>query len=80
MIKVGDQLSTGPVGSTSYVAGLPVGVVSAVRVSADGSTRATVRPVVSPTTLDLLGVIDTAATTNSTSRAALQPAPGGAPR
>jgi rod shape-determining protein MreC len=80
VIKVGDQLSTGPVGSTSYVAGLPVGVVSAVRVSADGSTRATVRPVVSPTTLDLLGVIDTAATTNSTSRAALQPAPGGAPR
>lgn len=79
VIKVGDQLSTGPVGSTSYVAGLPVGVVTAVRVSADGSTRATVRPVVSPTSLDLVGVIDTV-TATSGARVALQPAPGGAPR
>jgi rod shape-determining protein MreC len=79
VVQVGDQLSTGPVGSTSFVAGLPVGVVTAVRVSAAGTTRATVRPVVSPTSLDLVGVIDTGSA-GGAARAALQPAPGGAPR
>ena len=76
LVRVGDELSTGPVGSTSFAPGLPVGTVTAVRVSAAGPT---VRPVVSPTTLDLVGVIDPAVA-GPAARAALQPAAGSAPR
>jgi rod shape-determining protein MreC len=57
VVRVGDQLATGPTGSTSFVGGLAVGTVTSVRSSADGTTRAVVRPSVSPTTLDLVGVI-----------------------
>ena len=57
MPKVGDQLVSGPSGATSYVAGLLVGTVTKVRAAADGSSIATVRPAVAPTTLDLLGVV-----------------------
>jgi rod shape-determining protein MreC len=73
-IRVGDQLSTGPLGSTSYVASIPVGTVSAVRTSGDGTVRATVRPTVSPTGLDILGVILIGDTSGS-GRQALQPGP-----
>lgn len=55
--RVGDLLVTGPVGSTSYVAGLAVGTVTAVRTSGDGSVSADVRAVCVPTQLDLVGVI-----------------------
>jgi rod shape-determining protein MreC len=56
-IRVGDLLSTGPAGATSYVPGLSVGTVKSVRASADGTTRAEVSATTSPTSLDLVGVI-----------------------
>ncbi|PZS35829.1 MAG: hypothetical protein DLM58_02970 [Pseudonocardiales bacterium] len=57
VLQVGDTVATGPAGSTSFVAGLAVGAVSSVRTSADGTTSATVRAAVAPSTLDLVGVI-----------------------
>jgi rod shape-determining protein MreC len=57
VVRVGDKLATGPSGSTSFVPGLGVGTVTSVRASADGTTSATVRAAVSPTSLDLVGVI-----------------------
>ncbi|WP_375501728.1 rod shape-determining protein MreC [uncultured Jatrophihabitans sp.] len=62
-VHVGDRLITGPTGSSSYVAGLSVGTVTAVRTASDGSTHATVRPTSSPTAVDLVGLITQAATT-----------------
>ena len=62
-VRVGDRLITGPSGSSTYVAGLSVGTVTAVRSSSDGSTRATVRPTSSPTAVDLVGIITQAGTT-----------------
>lgn len=56
-IKVGDTLVTGPVGSSSFVAGLEVGTVTSVRRSADGTVTAAVRPRTSPTAVDVVGVI-----------------------
>jgi rod shape-determining protein MreC len=56
-VRVGDELATGPAGSTTYVAGLAVGTVTSVRAGADGAASAAVRPTVSATTLDLVGVI-----------------------
>ncbi|WP_375484418.1 rod shape-determining protein MreC [uncultured Jatrophihabitans sp.] len=56
-VRTGDRLITGPGGSSSYVAGLSVGTVTAVHASSDGATRATVRPTSSPTAVDLVGVI-----------------------
>jgi rod shape-determining protein MreC len=56
-IRVGDSLSTGPAGATSYLPGLSVGTVKSVRASADGTTRAEVSATTSPTSLDLVGVI-----------------------
>jgi rod shape-determining protein MreC len=57
VVRVGDRLATGPAGSTSFVPRLAVGTVTSVRTSADGTTTATVRAAVSPTSLDLVGVI-----------------------
>jgi len=57
VVRVGDPLVTGPTGSTSFVPGLAVGTVTSVRTSADGTIRATVRPSVAATSLDLVGVI-----------------------
>jgi rod shape-determining protein MreC len=71
-LQVGDQLSTGPSGSSSFVAGLAIGTVSAVRVSADGSTVAVVAPAVAPSDLDLVGVILVGGQTGTT-RAPLNP-------
>ena len=56
-VRVGDSLATGPAGASSFVAGLTLGTVTAVRVAADGGTVASVTPSVSPSALDLLGVI-----------------------
>jgi rod shape-determining protein MreC len=56
-VRVGDQLATGPNGSTSYVPGILVGTVRSVRSSADGTIRATVRPTTSPTAVDLVAVV-----------------------
>ena len=55
--KVGDVLTTGPARATTYVAGLAVGTVTAIHRQLDGTAQATVRPTVSPTTLDLVGVV-----------------------
>jgi rod shape-determining protein MreC len=57
VVRVGDKLATGPTGSTSFFAGLAVGTVTSVRTSADGTTSATLTPAVSPSGLDLVGVI-----------------------
>jgi rod shape-determining protein MreC len=71
-VRTGDQLVTGPVGSTSYQPGLSVGVVTAVRSSADGTVRAIVVPTSSATALNLVGVI-VAGGQASAARPALQP-------
>jgi rod shape-determining protein MreC len=71
-LRVGDQLATGPAGDTSFVPGLAIGTVSSVRTSADGTTRAGVRPATAPTTLDLLGVI-LAGSPSVAARSALPP-------
>jgi rod shape-determining protein MreC len=62
-VRVGDRLVTGPTGSSSYVAGLSVGTVTAVRAVSDGSTHATVKPTSSPTAVDLVGLVTQAGTT-----------------
>lgn len=73
-IRVGDKLITGPTGSTSYVPGLAVGTVRAVRVEADGTRHALVRAAVVPTQLDLVGVILRGGTHQAAGgRAPLQP-------
>jgi rod shape-determining protein MreC len=56
-VRVGDRLVTGPTGSTSYVPGLRLGTVRSVRTSADGTMTASVRPAVSATAVDLVGVV-----------------------
>jgi rod shape-determining protein MreC len=79
--KAGDQLVSGPSGSTTYVPGLAVGtVIGAVR-GPDAVARVSVRPAVSASALDLVGVVllgTTSATAPSGSRPAL--APGGTSR
>jgi rod shape-determining protein MreC len=72
-VRVGDRLVTGPNDATSYVAGIPVGMVRSVRVSADGTTRAVVQPAASPTAVDLVGVIVDASGSDVAARAALTP-------
>ena len=56
-IRVGDALLTGPTSASSFVPGLQVGTVTAVRTASDGTVVATVRSVTSPTALDVVGVI-----------------------
>ena len=72
-LRVGDHLRTGPSGSSSYVAGLAVGTISAVRVAADGTTLASVAPTTAPDELDPVGVI-LAGVDHGTTRSALSPA------
>ncbi|MBN9618456.1 MAG: rod shape-determining protein MreC, partial [Actinobacteria bacterium] len=75
-VKVGDQLVTGPTGATSYVAGISVGRVTAVRTSTDGTTRATVAPTASPTAVDLVAVIVDGSGGGLAARAPLTPGGG----
>jgi rod shape-determining protein MreC len=56
-LQVGDSLVTGPARQSTYVAGLAIGTITSVRTSADGTSVAQVRAAVSPTALDLVGVI-----------------------
>lgn len=58
-VRAGDVLRTGPAGATTFVAGLRVGTVTAVSRHADGTTTATVSPAVSPTGLDVVGIVMT---------------------
>lgn len=55
--KVGDRLLTGPTGDTSFVADVPVGVVTGVHDRGSAPPAVSVRPYVDPTSLDVLGVI-----------------------
>jgi rod shape-determining protein MreC len=73
-LRPGDQLVTGPVGSTSYATGLPVGVLTAVRSGTDGTVRADVHAAASPTGLDLVGVIVDPQTAVAGGRQPLDPA------
>lgn len=74
-LRVGDQVSTGPAGSSSFVPGLSVGTIGSVHASTDGSTVATLIPTVRATALDLVGVI-VGGRAPSGSRAALPAGPG----
>jgi rod shape-determining protein MreC len=57
-VRTGDQLVTGPYGGTTYVPGVPVGEVTGVSGDAGSAAReATVRPYVTFTALDLVGVV-----------------------
>jgi rod shape-determining protein MreC len=56
--RVGDRLVTGPYQGSTYVAGIPVGEVTAVAADpAAPSSRATVRSYVTFAALDLLGIV-----------------------
>ena len=76
--KVGDALATGPSGATSFVPGLAIGTITAVRSSADGTVSAIVSPAAPPTSLDLVGVILVGG--HAEARSPLQPASLAAPR
>lgn len=56
-VRVGDRLVTGPYGATTYVAGVPVGEVSAVSGEDGAAVEASVRPYVTFSALDLVGVV-----------------------
>jgi rod shape-determining protein MreC len=76
-LHVGDTLQTGPAGKSTYVAGLEIGTITSVRTSADGTTTARADAAVSPTALDLVGVILTG-TTSGTRNPLTPHAQGGA--
>lgn len=83
-IKVGDRLVTGPYGGSTYVAGIPVGEVTAVSGDPGAPAReATVRPYVGFSSLDLVGILLSAPPTDPRDRllptdpAAPSPTPGG---
>jgi rod shape-determining protein MreC len=65
-LRVGDRLRTGPSRASSFVSGLEIGTISAVRVAADGTTIATVSPTSKPGNLDLVGVILSAGESGAT--------------
>jgi rod shape-determining protein MreC len=68
-VEVGDRLVTGPYGGSTYVAGLPVGEVTAVSGDPGAPARAaTVTPYVSFERLDLVGVVVTAPRTDPRDR------------
>lgn len=73
-VKVGDKVSTGPAGKTTYAAGVAVGVVSSVHTAADGTVTARLRPVTRQAGLDLVGIVLTEP--RGTARQALEPASG----
>jgi rod shape-determining protein MreC len=56
-VRVGDHLVTGPVGDTTFVGGIAVGVVTSVTTTVNGSVRVTVRPRAAQTSLNLLGIV-----------------------
>ena len=56
-LQVGDVVMTGPVGSSSFVAGLAVGTIRSIRTSTDGTETATLSPSAEPSGLNLVGVI-----------------------
>jgi rod shape-determining protein MreC len=78
-VKVGDRLVTGPYGGSTYVAGLPVGQVTAVSGDPGAPAReATVTTYVSFARLDLIGIVLAAPRADPRDR--LLPGPTGTPR
>jgi rod shape-determining protein MreC len=59
LVRPGDRLVTGPYGKSTFVAGVPIGEVTAVGGDTGGAgpRTATVRGYVDPTRLDLVGVV-----------------------
>ena len=55
--RVGDRLVTGPYGGSTYVAGVPVGEVTAVSDDPTTPAEASVRPYVTFAALDLVGIV-----------------------
>ncbi|HEX6756678.1 MAG TPA: rod shape-determining protein MreC [Mycobacteriales bacterium] len=77
-IKVGDRLVSGPYGGSTYVAGIPVGEVTAVSSDPSAPVReATVRPYARFGSLDLVGIVLARPRTDPRDR--LLPAPSGSP-
>jgi rod shape-determining protein MreC len=56
-VRKGDQLVSGPVGQSTYVAGIAVGTVTSVTTTAGGSVTVAVRPAAAQTGLNLVGVV-----------------------
>jgi len=56
-VKVGDHLLSGPVGQTTFVSGIEVGLVSKVSRAADGTVTVAIAPTAPQTGLDLLGIV-----------------------
>ena len=69
-LRVGDQLETGPAGSSTFAAGLAVATITAVHATSTGVVSASGRSALKPTTVNLVGVIVSGATA-ATPRAAL---------
>lgn len=74
-VRVGDELVTGPAGASSFVPGLAIGTVSAVRAAPDGTSTVSVRPATSPSALDVVGVILGGAAGGPASGTPLTPSP-----
>jgi rod shape-determining protein MreC len=74
-VRVGDRLVTGPAGQTTYVPGLDVGTVTAVRTGAGGVMTVQLRPSAAQTALDLVGVV--AIPTRAEARPLLSPGGSG---
>jgi rod shape-determining protein MreC len=75
-VKVGDRLVTGPYGGSTYVAGLPVGQVTAVSGDPGAPAReATIAPYVSFSSLDLVGIVLAAPRTDPRDRLLPQQGP-----
>jgi rod shape-determining protein MreC len=56
-LRVGDQLVSGPAGASTFISGVPVGVISSVTTSTDGTTTVRIRPSANQTSLDLVGIL-----------------------
>jgi rod shape-determining protein MreC len=56
-LSVGDSLVTGPARESTFVPGLAIGTITSEHTTADGTSVAQLQASVSPTALDLVGVI-----------------------
>jgi rod shape-determining protein MreC len=70
-LRVGDPLETGPAGSSTFAAGLPVATISAVHATSTGVVSASARSALKPTTVNLVGVIESGSTAAAAPRAPL---------
>jgi rod shape-determining protein MreC len=70
-LRVGDPLETGPAGSSTFAAGLPVATITAVHATSTGVVSASARSALKPTTVNLVGVIESGSTAAAAPRAPL---------